>query len=65
MSQENAIPYFKENSGDPQQPTGTEEGNVKKEQRTCQVPIQKETSDGFADDICGKDAPEGYATVCK
>lgn len=33
--------------------------------RVCQVPIQRETSDGFLDEICGKEAPKGYATVCK
>lgn len=55
--QENAIPYLKENSGSPNDDRPTK--------RTCQVPIQKETNEGLRDDICGKDAPVGYATVCK
>lgn len=75
--QENAIPYFKENSGeaqiverevsgdDPDSENAQESSKAKVVQRVCQVPIQKETGDGYVDDICGKEAPEGYATVCK
>ncbi|ODM93807.1 E3 ubiquitin-protein ligase RNF31, partial [Orchesella cincta] len=93
LLEENAIPYFKENSGEDQlepspsstsepEPTKTESGDdvdggdenantatttttPKKKPRLCQVPVQKETNDGFVDEICGKEAPEGYATVCK
>jgi hypothetical protein len=58
--QDNAIPYLKENSGS----TSEEKQNGNKK-RTCEVPIQKDTSEGLKDDVCGRDAPEGYATVCK
>jgi E3 ubiquitin-protein ligase RNF31 len=61
LLEENAIPYLKENSG----VSAAESIDTESAERTCKVPIQKETSDGLKDDECGKEAPAGFATVCK